>query len=370
MTEQDSKAENPYLSVIVPCYNVEEFVEDCLDSVIQQSFDGLELIVIDDASTDGTWERMSKYADLPFSLFVRLEANVGLGAVRNKGIKLARGEYLLFLDSDDWLADGALPALLHAAKKTRADLIFFDFSRVHKTLWAVPSPCARLYASVSQTVVDHAEKIRLLDCPTMAWFKLYRREFVMTSGVVFGTGLYEDVSWSYPLTMLADRIQVLPRVLYCYRQRQGSILNKQDSRHLDLVAEYDALFAHCEQLGDDDYTRKIIAKAVAHYVFILFIRSDRLSWSGLKAFFSKAHQQLARFECTEVDAAVAGLPGSPIKRRVLLGGSPIAFFVVFGAVKVSRFIKSPFFLYKTYSSSRPIPDWGAGPANGDRDLHQ
>lgn len=340
------------VSVIIPCFNVEEFVEQCLESVVRQHFDGLEVIAIDDASTDGTWARLQKYESLDFVRLLRLDQNVGLGAVRNMGIDLSRGEYLLFLDSDDWLVDGALQILRPFTQESKADLVYFDYVKVHQYLGSVPSPHAELFESFPERVLGHADKIALLDFPTMAWLKLYRKEFVTDSGILFGRGHYEDVSWTYTLTVLANRVQMLSEVLYCYRQRKGSILNKQDGRHLDLLSEYDKVFAHCEKLGDEEYRRKIIAKAVAHYVFILFIRSDRLSWPDLKAFFVQAHEQLARFDRAEVESATAGLAGSPIKRQVLLSGSVFLYLLTFGAAKVSRLIKSPVFLYKAYSSRR------------------
>ena len=343
------------LSIIIPCYNVEVYVEQCLDSIINQCVEGVELIVIDDASTDGTWDRLVKYGDLPFVNLLRLVKNTGLGAVRNRGIELSRGEFLLFLDSDDWLDEETIAELIRSLKKNPADITIFSYARVYEKLGTFSAPNEGLFESVPSQVTNHEDKILLLDFPTMAWFKLYRREFVIDSGIVFGEGYYEDVSWTYPLTILAKKIQMLPEVLYCYRQRKGSILNRKNIRHLDLVTEYDKVFSHCEALGDGDYRKKIIAKAVGHYVFILFIRSDRLSWSDMKKFYVKAHEQLSQFDRTEIDEAIAGLPASPIKSKVLMSGSLMAYFFVFGMVKVSRFIKLPFHLYKAYSSGSRSP---------------
>src|SRR3712207_2427622 len=120
----------PQLSLIVPVYNVEAFVGECLDSILSQAADDVEVIVVEDASTDSSASIVHEYAasDLRVRVITR-ETNRGLGAARNTGLAAASGDYVLFIDSDDWLADGALPAIAERLTATSPDVLIYDFAR-------------------------------------------------------------------------------------------------------------------------------------------------------------------------------------------------------------------------------------------------
>ena len=356
MVEQHSQAFDPLISVIIPCYNVEEYVEQCLDSIVDQQVTGLEIIVIDDASTDGTWERLRKYQELDFVRLLKLEKNVGLGGARNVGIGLSQGDYLLFLDSDDWLVDGALEELSHCAQRSTPDLIFFNYARVYGKAGAFAGPYDDLFKSVDQCVRPEDKNALLLDFPTMAWIKLYRRAFVLQSGIVFGDGFYEDVNWSYSLTILARKIEMLPVVLYCYRQRSGSILTSKDERHLDLIQEYEKLFKLANELEDDRYRKKLASKAIEHYEVTLFVRSRRFSWAGMRRFFLKAHEQMSTLAPEEIAHVISDSSSWAValKRRVLLRGGSTSFFACFIIFRIAYFATRPFKLFKTYFSTRRV----------------
>lgn len=121
-----------------------------------------------------------------------------------------------------------------------------------------------------------------------------------------------------------------------------------------MISEYGKVFEHCAAVGDGDYRRKMIEKAEAHYAFILFEKNERLSWSGLKRFFVRAHHQLASFDTIEVKNAVrkSKTVGGLLKRGVLVAGDPWLYFWTFLVVKTGRAIKKPYTAVKGYFSGR------------------
>jgi len=346
----------PRISVIVPCYNVEPYVEDCLDSLIHQTTNVIELIVVDDASTDGTWKKIEKYEQLPFVTTVKLETNGGLGAARNRGISLSRGDYLLFVDSDDWLVAGALDKLASFIDSRQPDLVFFDYARVYPRVGMIASPYFDLFENAALAQSEEERKTLLLGFPPMAWFKLYRRAFIADSGIEFGVGFYEDISWTYPLTLLAERIEVIPDVLYCYRQREGSILKSKGDRHLDLIAEYSKVLGYGRNLESGRYENQIISKMVAHFELMLFEFSRRLDWTSLRLFFDHAHSQLSSLELAARQHALDSAPSkaSVRRRQSILEGNFSEYLKALVAFKFMYSFRRPFNLARTYFSSRRI----------------
>lgn len=344
------------LSIIVPCYNVEDYVEECLDSLVSQQFGGMELIVIDDASTDGTWNRIDRYRELPFVKLVKFKKNQGLGAVRNHGIKLARGDFLLFVDSDDWLQNDALGKLLSCVRNTETDLVFFDYARSYRRAGEFASPYRKLFDKTESSKSTFEKKDLLLDFPPMACFKVYRRGFILESGILFGEGFYEDISWSYPLTLLANRIELLPDVLYFYRQRRGSILKRKDDRHLDLITEYSKVLKYGKELQGGLFSSKLVAKAAAHYESILFVLSRRLSWKGLRKFFEQVQTQLLDLSPEERNVVINSAESAPSanRRRIIMECSYNRYLVAFLWFKMTYLITRPLQLINTYFSERNL----------------
>lgn len=118
---------SPLVSIILPVYNVEEYLEECLDSVIGQSYENYELIAINDGSTDSSLNILERYQEkLGCKLRIHTQENAGLSAARNKGLDLSHGEYIYFLDSDDWILSDALSKSVTSMEKGQADLVIFN----------------------------------------------------------------------------------------------------------------------------------------------------------------------------------------------------------------------------------------------------
>ncbi|WP_434590346.1 bifunctional glycosyltransferase/CDP-glycerol:glycerophosphate glycerophosphotransferase [Streptomyces sp. A5-4] len=212
----------PRFSVIVPAYKVQAYLEECLDSVLVQSYDDLELIVVDDCSPDSGGAVIDAYAARdPRVSAVRLPRNTGPGPARNAGITRATGDYLIFLDGADTLVPGALQAITDRLKETDApDLLVYDHARTHWSGEAVRDQHAAQLAEEGPAAFELGYRPGLLKLPAVVWNKAYSREFMEREGFTFAPGRYEDVPWTYPALLAADSIAVLDRVCVHHRQRR------------------------------------------------------------------------------------------------------------------------------------------------------
>src|SRR5687767_3624320 len=197
------------LSVVVPVYAVEGYLYQCLESIraglSATESAAVEVIAVDDASPDSCGDMLDGYADRHGDLrVVHLSRNGGLGAARNAGLAHARGEYVWFVDSDDWLPPGSVGAVLAALERDKPDVLLVDHLRVHEN--------GRLEADASSPVLRDPTLPSLVGLQHTAWNRIVRRGLLAELGLRFLPGWYEDVPFSNPVLIGADRISVLDRV--------------------------------------------------------------------------------------------------------------------------------------------------------------
>jgi glycosyltransferase involved in cell wall biosynthesis/CDP-glycerol glycerophosphotransferase (TagB/SpsB family) len=236
----------PRISVIVPCYKVQGFLRECLDSVLEQSYRDIEVIAVDDRSPDGCGAILDEYAARdPRMTVLHLPENTGLGRARNAGLPHATGDFLLFLDSDDTLVPGALAALADRLEETGdPDVLVFDYARTYWWGGTRRNVLCEVLTEAGEGTFTAAEHPRVLDLLMVVWNKLYRRGFVMENGFEFPPGYYEDTPWTFPVMLSAGRIAVLDRICLNYRQRrQGNILSTTSRKHFDIHDQYERVFA-------------------------------------------------------------------------------------------------------------------------------
>ncbi|WP_159079573.1 glycosyltransferase family 2 protein [Plantactinospora sp. BC1] len=234
------------LSVIVPVYQVRAYLADCLDSILDASFRDLELVAVDDGSRDGSAAILARYAERDCRLVVvTLDQNQGLGAARNTGLSRATGEYVWFVDGDDWLPEGSLTAVAERLTRTRPDLLVTAYTRYY------PNGGTR-HLSLSQVgaggpgpdTFTLRQRPALLSVLHITCNKVIRRRFLLDLGLTFGPGWYEDVSFSFPLMLAAQRIALLDRCCYAYRQRpEGAITATVSDRHFEVFAHWDRVLS-------------------------------------------------------------------------------------------------------------------------------
>ena len=239
-------------SVIVPVYNMAGYLPRCMASLLAQDLSGCEIILVDDGSTDGTSPALcDRYAEDHRDLVkVIHEENRGLGEARNTGIRAAEGEYLLFVDSDDWLREDALAALRLCARETRADMIVFRHACCMEDGTKVPA--GLLPSGVSPgTVTNLAEQPALLWDPPMSWTRLCRKSLFEDNAIRFPSGIwFEDLGTTPKLLLAAKTVVYLDEPLYCYYQRDGSIMRSRDlRRNLEIRDALGTVLKYYEENG-------------------------------------------------------------------------------------------------------------------------
>ena len=241
----------PLLSVVVPVYQVEGYLKQCLDSILEQGPDDLEVVVVDDCSPDGSGKIIDEYAARDTRvLAVHLTENVGLGRARNVGFAQSSGDYVWFVDSDDWLADGAIEAAAERLIAERdagreLDMLVVDFARYYeKDGRTRRSGVARALARTpGPEVFTAVERPSIIGVLHVAWSRIVRRRFLIDNELHFYPGLYEDVSWTYPALLAAQRIAFLDQVCMYYRQREGAITRTGGGQHLEMIDHWERVLA-------------------------------------------------------------------------------------------------------------------------------
>lgn len=210
------------VSIIVPVYNVSEYLERCVNSLFQQKYKNVEIILVDDCSTDGSRELAKKLAKKDSRcIFIQREKNGGLSAARNTGMEAASGEWLAFVDSDDWVTEDYISAMYDIAQKDNAEIVISSIYYYYENgSYKEVSPFADLTTESSQK-----EKIAL--CRPYAWGKLYRNSLFRIRKVEFPEDIWrsEDISTIIPLMSYTDKISILNKPLYYYYQRKNSLSN-------------------------------------------------------------------------------------------------------------------------------------------------
>lgn len=224
----------PKVSIIVPVYNVEKYLEKCLDSLVNQTLDSYEIIVVNDGSPDNSQEIIDKYVEkYPGIVFAYKKKNGGLGDARNYGIDKARGEYIGFVDSDDWVDKKMFEAMYNMAKQENDDIVICDATEINDG-WEAGKLSAGYRGPRTGGLIKHADFIAHSLEPAVAWNKLYRKSLFHL--VKFATIWYEDMATTPILLSYAEKIGYLPIQLYYYRQREGSIIKASgDKRTLGVI---------------------------------------------------------------------------------------------------------------------------------------
>jgi CDP-glycerol glycerophosphotransferase len=284
------------LSIVLPVYKVQGYLRQCLDSVLEQSFGDFEIIAVDDCSPDHSAELLAEYAARDQRVRVlSLPANVGLGRARNAGLAQATGEYVWFLDSDDWLAAGALIAVADRLRATDPDMLIMGFDRVFWDGKVVTRNVNQALAKAPETFTLESWP-RILNILHVVWNKIVRRDLLDKLGFQFEQGWYEDVSFTYPVLAAAARVSTLPVTCVHYRQRRtGAITRTLGERHFEIFDHWDHALALVDQYSDNaDKLRPLLfGRMIWHYLTVLR-NPERVPPGSRRDFFRRAHEQYRR----------------------------------------------------------------------------
>ena len=275
-----------YFSIIIPVYNAQKTLVRCLDSVRRQSFQDFEVILIDDGSADGSLSICEQYSQQDERFRTFHQENAGPSAARNQGLKIAKGRYLCFVDSDDYVSGDYLEKLYEKAEETDADLLFFGCFCVDQT-----GKITEIHHLFSDDKKDEeAEKPDLLellseqDLYGYTWIKCFSRRVV--EGIRFpeDMSLFEDEVFTCMAVKKAKKIEIISSPLYYYVLPGETALTRK--LHPDYCRLSDRVFHAWTDLFDDDPVRKPFLERKANY----FV--DRCRYYGFerdvdcKAFFS------------------------------------------------------------------------------------
>ena len=223
---------DPKVSVIVPVYNVEKYIDRCLHSLVNQTLQELEIIVVNDGSPDNSEEIIKKYyAEHKDKVIYLKKENGGLSDARNYGMRYASGEYLAFLDADDYIELNAFEEMYRASNQGTKKIVECDF------LFEWPGKTKVDSTGVYKDIKDYLIRGRVV-----AWNKLYKREWINDTKVLFPNGLlYEDVSFFFsiiPTLSSIEEVGKINKAFVHYVQRDGSISQAEVERAVEICNEY------------------------------------------------------------------------------------------------------------------------------------
>lgn len=251
----------PKISVIVPCYNVEKFVSKCIDSILCQSLQNIEVILLNDGSTDNTMQILQEFSSTDKRIRLYSHDNIGLGPTRNRGIGLAQGEYLAFVDSDDYISQYMLEKLYKVAVEEKAEIVEGETvlfnedgdKKLRKSLRNVES--VKLECGKRESFYRDYYLTRLYTYN--AWDKIYKREFIVNNNIIFGDNkkIFAEDNWfQLQLFMAHPQISFMDEECYFYRQQEDSIMHKPKanliSRHGAMISDYKKLIQDSDCVAD------------------------------------------------------------------------------------------------------------------------
>ncbi|WCN83466.1 glycosyltransferase family 2 protein [Micromonospora sp. LH3U1] len=334
----------PLLSIVVPVYGVEAYLYQCLASIRADvpagESDAVELIAVDDASPDGCGDMLRSYAVSRDGVrVVHLSSNVGLGLARNAGLDVATGRYVWFIDSDDWLPPGTIAAVLDRLRQHQPDVLMLDHLRVHEDGRREVDASSHLLRGIP-AVTRLADQPQLLRVQHTAWNKVVRRDFLDELELRFFPGWYEDIPFSHPLLIGAERISVLDRICYLYRQgRQGAITSTRSGRHFDAFAQYERLLDWVARKHPDERLQSELFQLMISHYLVVVGNDDRLHPHLRRDFFHRAAEHYRRYLPTGGYPLPPGANG--LKHRLVGRGDWLAYSALRQAHRVAGRLRRP-----------------------------
>ena len=220
----------PKVSVIVPIYNVEKYLEKCINSLLSQTLEDIQIILVNDGSKDNSGNIAREYEKNNKNRIIYVEKeNGGLSDARNYGLKYATGDFIAFLDSDDYIEKNAYEEMYNKAIEENADYVECDF------IWEFPNKIR-----VDKQYPYKNKKEMLSFVRVVAWNKLIKRQLITDNNLEFPKGLrYEDIEFTYKLIPFVNKFAYVDKPFVHYVQREGSIANVQNERTAEIFTVLD-----------------------------------------------------------------------------------------------------------------------------------
>lgn len=295
---------NPKISIIVPVYNTESYLEECLDSILAQTLKDIEIICVNDGSPDHSQDILERYAQKDKRVKVLVKENGGLSSARNAGMKIAEGEYIAFVDSDDFVAPEMMETLYTRAEETKSDITIGDlYLYDQKTGETRDYRDQMLFLRLKNRVVALEECPELIRC-IAAWDRIYRRCFLDEIGAQFPEGLvYEDAIFTAKTVTRTKRIAVVPQKLYYYRKNVEESITGKEAKN----DRYKSDFLEIQRLIRTVLREEKVSEEV-FFEYMLYFLPNAFSFQGnatncrfFKSFFRQIREMMSEeeYEMTE-----------------------------------------------------------------------
>lgn len=286
----------PLISVIIPIYNVEKYLHQCIDSVIGQSFQDLEIILVNDGSPDNCLNICEEYKSIDNRIKVIHKENGGLSDARNAGLKIATGKYVTFLDSDDfWEGKDSLEKCVQIVEdQTDLDILFFDALRYYeeKNLKIFGDKLLdrkEINTKSKEDVLKYL--VEITDVRVSACTKIINREFLIQNDLYFKKGIYsEDVEWFLRVLLYAKSYDYANIYMYIYRKnRMGSITNTIGIKNIiDILDTIESTIAELhKQDNTKDFYVNYMSYLAYHYTIVLGLYAGVNDTDKSKLFYSR-----------------------------------------------------------------------------------
>ncbi len=266
------------LSIIIPVYNLEQYLPKCLDSILEQSFGDFEIICVNDGSSDNSIEVLQNFKNKDDRVIIIDKKNEGSGVARNTALSIAKGEYIFFVDGDDWLENNALEKMVSKADELNTDILIFGGLSYYEDKGQNGGYSANKLPKNYLNKVFSANDIKkdIFKFPSTAWTKLYRHEFLTKNDIKFQLiKAGQDQLPFFHSMITAERIALYPENLYCYRKnRKGAVTAAKKKKNFSPIDVFYAIENLLEKLGKTDEYKDIF----------------------VDKYFSKATSWLAKFQ--------------------------------------------------------------------------
>lgn len=267
------------ISIIVPVYNVEKYINDAINSVIEQTYDDIEIILVDDGSKDSSGTICDLYKKKDNRIKVIHQENKGLSGARNTGLDVAKGEYIMFLDSDDIFPKNACKDMLEYIEKTGADFIIGNYTNMDDdgTIWEKPVFDTKKYKEYKMSISDCTKSFYTMN--SGVWNKIFRKKFLDDIKVRFVEKLpAEDAMFTTYCFIKSKKVYYMPNIVYHYRLRYSNSISTNCSKKYftDINKAYRIIYNQFKESNNMQFYRYFYAKSM-NYILYKFIDSDMLT---------------------------------------------------------------------------------------------